>query len=708
MMKNRATAIVKGAAVLLMLVFFHACTENVDTSARYVFTEKTILDYLSSHDCYSEYTRLLAAVPAGPYSTTKVGQLLSARGHYTVFAPTNEAIYAYLDTLVADSVIDYPSWEAFTDSADLDSIRKVIVLNSIIDSGDDGQGLETSDFPEISGREFVLSNMNDRKLSTYYTDNPNDILINGWYPVDSINRDIRLLNGYVHQMKGVIAPHTITAATYLAKIVREKREGFLVTARVIEACGLMDTLNCWRDEAYETLYQQGIIQDLPNINLLGFADSGMAYAPRHRLIGFTIFAEPDSFWRSQGFDPEDPDLLAKLQQWVLDQQLISMDDKFTLDDNYSSPDNLLNLWITYHILPMRIPSDKLVIHHNESRFSINKPYSLGMFAEELYTSMGRRRLLKIYESRESEGVFLNRFPELDCGRRGTGGELRCDEDKVGCRVDRESRNAVLSDIINCCIYPIDKPLAYTDDVRDNLHRQRLRIDGLGMLPESITNDIRKKSSSQQRYQQVYIPKQSIYQYFNDMWMNDDCNMVYFNAYAYTWPGKNGDEMKAVGRYEVTYRLPPVPRRGIYELRYAIIATDRRGVAQIYFGDNFNKLNVAGIPMDWTIPPQNHITAWEADTNDDDYNAEIDKRMRNNGYMNGDKSNCVLGDPNNSLREYTWAMRRILLRQYMDPDKTYYIRMKSIIDSDAKEFYMDYIELCPKEVFDNPERPEDIW
>ena len=77
-------------------------------------------------------------------------------------------------------------------------------------------------------------------------------------------------------------------------------------------------------------------------------------------------------------------------------------------------------------------------------------------------------------------------------------------------------------------------------------------------------------------------------------------------------------------------------------------------------------------------------------------------------MNGDKSNCVLGDPNNSLREYTWAMRRILLRQYMDPEKTYYIRMKSVLDTDAKEFYMDYIELCPKEVFDNPETPEDIW
>ena len=63
-------------------------------------------------------------------------QLLSARGNYTVFAPTNQAIQDYLDTLVVQEVIDYPSWEAFKDSISLDSIRKVIVLNSIIDGGD--------------------------------------------------------------------------------------------------------------------------------------------------------------------------------------------------------------------------------------------------------------------------------------------------------------------------------------------------------------------------------------------------------------------------------------------------------------------------------------------------------------------------------------------------------------------------------------------
>ena len=54
------------------------------------------------------------------------------------------------------------------------------------------------------------------------------------------------------------------------------------------------------------------------------------------------------------------------------------------------------------------------------------------------------------------------------------------------------------------------------------------------------------------------------------------------------------------------------------------------------------------------------------------------------------------------------MRHLVTRQTLDPDKTYYIKFKSVLDSDRKELYLDTIELCPKEVYDNPETPEDIW
>ena len=37
-----------------------------------------------------------------------------------------------------------------------------------------------------------------------------------------------------------------------------------------------------------------------------------------------------------------------------------------------------------------------------------------------------------------------------------------------------------------------------------------------------------------------------------------------------------------------------------------------------------------------------------------------------------------------------------------------LRFKSVLDDQTREFYMDYLEYCPKEVYDNPETPEDIW
>ena len=112
------------------------CTEDIDTSSRYVFTEETILSYLEKHEAYSSYVDILRQVNISKLSNSKVSQLLSARGVYTVFAPNNEAIQKYLEDLVKEGLINEPSWDAFPSERKLDSIRKVIVLNTVIDGGD--------------------------------------------------------------------------------------------------------------------------------------------------------------------------------------------------------------------------------------------------------------------------------------------------------------------------------------------------------------------------------------------------------------------------------------------------------------------------------------------------------------------------------------------------------------------------------------------
>ena len=692
--------------ILAMISILAACKEDIDTSARYVFKDYTVYSYLSTFPQYSEYAKLLSEVKASPISNTTLKQLLTARGHYTCFAPTNDAVHAYLQYLTEEGIISEPSWDAFPSDRVRDSIKQVIVYNSIIDGADENYIL-TSEFPVTNNAELPLANMNDRKLSIRFGDTPDSLYVNYDCPIDSRNKDIEVTNGVIHCMHKVIFMEDLSLTQLFNEIVLKKREGFLVTAKVILACGLQDTMSKVRDEVYEKLYLTKAITDF-DANKISWTFHGAsghrtAYLPEHRKYGFTVFAERDNFWR-EALGKEPADITpADVQQWVLDNHQYSEDDEFVADNNFSSPKNLLYQWITYHILPCKISSDKLVIHNNEKGYNIQNK-TLTIAQDEFYATMGKRRLLKIFESKESNGVYLNRFPKLDNGRRGTYHELYCDEDKVGCLIDNRSDSVLNYNVLNGIVYGIDAPLAYTDEVRNNLQRQRIRFESMTMFPEAMTNDIRKCQSTDFRHQFIHIPPTSKYQYFENMDLSDDTWFVYLNSYGYDWCNLNADELKAEGRYEVTLKLPPVPRSGVYELRYKVLANGDRGTAQFYLGTDKNKLAPTRIPIDLTLSTPEK-TGWFTDSDDDEYNAEKDKQMRNNGIMKGAE-----GIQNSSATERatTYTLRHIVSRQFVDADKTYYLRIKSVLDSDRKEFYMDYLEWVSKDVYDNPVEPEDIW
>ena len=701
---------IKAISLTILLLHICGCTENIDTSARYVFTADCVMSYLERHEAYSEYVRLLRITPISIRSKSTVGELLSARGHYTVFAPTNEAIETYLKELYEEEpdLLSAPSWDAFYSEHKRDSVYRVVVCNSVIDSGDHEEAFQVNTFPQETGTEFPLNNMNDRRLSVRYK-GVDTILINNTCPISLTERDILATNGIIHQVSRVIAPKDVTATLYLQEMLDQGKEGFLVMAKAIQACGLLDTLSKIRDEVYENLYLRGEIPENMHLYIDGHFPNGDNWTPRHRLYGFTIFAEPDEFWREQGLDPLAPSstLLPALMQWIVSNHQYSDDDTFVTDQNYESEANLLYQWTTYHILPFRTPADRLVFHRNEFGYDVSrKTFTIPMY--EIYTTMGKRRLLKIYESKESNGIYLNRFPNLDNDRTGVMHEISCDPDKVGCYVDKDPNKAVLNDIINCCIYPIGAPLSYNDNVRDNLAKQRLRFDGMTLFPEAMNNDIRLKMSSDEKNQDVYIPATRIYNYFENMQMNDQTLFVYLNAYGYQWCNLHSDEMKAKGRFELTFKLPPVPRRGTYEFRYDVLPNGDRGIQQFYFGSDPTKMPAAGIPVDLTRGIGTMNVGWEADGKDEDYNIEVDKRLRNNGVMKGARSVTADGSSGDIERNRNSNLRYIIIRQTMDPDKTYYMRVKSVLDSEQKEFYMDYMEYCPKEVYDNPETPEDVW
>lgn len=679
-----------------------ACHEDIDTSARYVFTERTIASYLGDHAQFSEYVRLLKEQPVSDVSKTSVYQLMTAYGYYTCFAPTNDAIQMYLDSLVIKGIIPEASWDAFPSERAKDSVRAVIVLNSILDGTKQERTYISAEFPKTN-EEFAINTMADRKISvTYYKQDLDSMSIDGICPVSKKNRDIEAINGYIHQLGYVINPSNETLGSTLHKYAFDYESGLSVMANLIETCGLIDTLTKVRDERYEVLYKTGAFPSF-KWQLRGWEIP----APEHRKYGFTLFAETDDFWEAElGKDRRDikkEDVIAWLENKNYYPDAVN-------DDDYRNENNLLNQFVTYHLLPQRIPVDKLALHYNEKGYNYklrNASPTVPVWAH--YVTFGKRRLLRIWESAESQGPYLNRFPKLNKGRREDYHESECAEENLGVEIRTDETSGIVK-LINAIIYPIHEPIAYTENVRNQLAKQRLRYDAWELQPEAMNNDMRLVSQTDAIW---YFSSDPDKQYFENATVNSkQTHFMLLSGRDQSWPNYQGDELLAEGVYDITITLPPVPKFGVYEIRMGVSTySGTRGICQVYWGPRKDQLVAQGIPVNMQLGGNSsgNMLGWEVDTDDDDYNAEVDKKMRNNGFLKGPEYIVASAGGRETNRMNAGATRRIVVRESMSPDVQYYMRFKTVQpDYTTKQLFVDYLEWCPKEVYDNPETPEDIW
>ncbi len=694
-MEKTATRIMMFFAAIVAAL--SSCQENIDTSARYVFKEYTVASYLETHEQFSEYVRLMKEQKASDITETSVYQLLSAYGNYTCFAPTNEGIQKYLESLVEKKIIAEPSWDAFTSEKVRDSIRYVIVMNSILDGKSAQKTYYVGDFPN-DNEEFATSTMADCKISVTYDKNNRDICyIDSVCMVSTTNREIECINGIIHELNYPINPTNATLGNTLHLYASQPDCGFFVMANLVEACGLTDTLSVVKDYEWDRLVKTGAITKSFWNNLSVYVNP-----PEHRKYGFTLFAETDEFWKNT-LNKEIADITVDdVRKWVAEQGFYP---NAVDNTDYHNEDNVLNQFVTYHLLPMRIPVDKLVLHYNEKGYNYKSARSLTVPAWNHYVTMGKRRLLRLWESKQSQGVYLNRFPELNDGRHEDYNEKSCLPENEGIYVNTTGDSKLVK-LLNSIIYPIEKPLVYNQHVREELKKCRLRYDVYEFMPETMSNDMRIMD----HFERFYFPADEIYPYFQDFSVNTkDMTFYLLNGIAQNWPNYQADEVLCEGLYDVTLRLPPVPLSGIYELRMGVSTESPwRGICQVYFGDNRDKLAPAGIPVDMGKGGNDATLGWEKDTEDDDYNTEIDKRMRNNGFMKGPAYFTEIPGSSETAREIMKTTRRILIRTHMDADKVYYLRFKTVQDMVNKQLFLDYLEWCPKEKFDNPEKPEDIW
>lgn len=480
--------------------------------------------------------------------------------------------------------------------------------------------------------------------------------------------------------------HTIIANMNLPQFMAGS-DKFSVFNKLLVATGWADSLSAERDEEYERLYLMGRFPK-PSYGLPAFPNTE---CPSERRYGFTILAETDSVYEAMtGMKAKDitPESIAGVIA------SLGMEGGENNDD-YTSADNALNRFVSYHLLPVALSWNKLVKHTNEYGYDRkNNPDKLGINVTEYYETLGQgRRLLKMSESTMSDGVRINRYVK-------TNPETCTDDIEAtdglipGIPVGDEGRR-----MKNGYVYPIKEPLVYTDVTASKvLGRERMRYDITALLPELENNGIHLASHA------AFYPDKD-YPYFSNMEILSDAFTYYLSGLDYGWASYQGDEVVFDGRVDLIIKLPPVPVDGVYELRLGLggrnLPVQR---CQLFLGQDKSSLSPCGLPVDLR---ESYTLHGDDDTGVEAPDRLNDLQLREKGIMKYPKSSCY-GDGKYSARNERSYARTIVGRFDLQAGATYYLRVSDCGAGSSSQLYMDFLEWVPKNVYANPAEAEDLW
>ena len=679
------------SSVLFLMPFgLIGCSEEIDDSNFAIKSELTAADFIDADPNFSMIKSVFLKVTLGTSEgASSIFSVLTARGNYTVFLPTNEAVEEFLKQ---NSVV---SLENLTDEQAL-----LIAKSCIIDHSEDN-AYETADFP-TSG-SFDKPNLNDRLL-TCKMDSESNYLINGFCKV--ISEDNEVSNGFVHVVDHVVAPSAMTLDQLIASANNMKVFSYL-----------MDKTT-WNDSLYENLDVSYEDPDRPlTYNLNNVAPFTCI---QHRYIGYTAFVETDSIYEETlgvmpQFDAEGnltngESFLEKITP--LAQQVYGSDQV----DDLTHPDNAVNRFVAYHFVHGKMAYNKLNMHFNEFNYKMGNaknPQTVNMPTNvwDFYTTMGKHRCLLMvtqvgdagFEQDVEHKVYLNRISVY-----ANGPEEDYKETSVVPGLDGILVSATNGDNdnngLNGYYFPVDELLFYKNDFRNELMKRRVRFDVTTALPELLSNNVR--GSVYTRFENGYFD--------NISREAPDTKLLYLMPQgAWSWNDYQGDEFMVSGLYDFTMKLPPVPQDGTYEIRMGVAQNSLRGMCQIYFGSDPDRLMPAGLPYDMRQEPKPTNPTFPFVPDGDDWlvNTENDKNLRNQGYMKGPQYFTVTnGNADITVRQRSGTalgVRRIVTIADMKANETYYLRFKTALKKTDSQFFMDYFEFASTTVYNGP-TAEDIW
>jgi uncharacterized surface protein with fasciclin (FAS1) repeats len=672
------------AAALVNVV---SCKEDIDESNLYTFTGETIEDYLANRsEQFSSFNYILGRIG--------YDKILSAYGTYTCFAPTNEAVQQYIDSLYDDTVntdfehngMTQRGLEGLTDSL-CEDIALFHLLNTEVMGVNMGNGM-------------TIKTMLGRDINTSIDPESGAVLISRASTITSMDNELE--NGVLHEIDCVIRRSNMLVAGEM----ENHPEQFTIFSQALKLTGLADSLT----EISRTDFDP--------------VDNPHFYMPEKCELGYTIFAETDDVLAENNINSIE-DLVAYANQVYANSAVEGSGwydyarnhhKTVSTGTDYKNPWNALSMFVRYHILDFKLPYNKLVNNHNQ----ISK-----VTLVEYYETMLPYTQLKI--TRNSNRLFINRW-QANTSLTDMIAELgtAAMHTVLSTGVGLDSQNAQVA-AVNGYIHPIKGMLVYDENVPKGVLNERLRFDDTAFLGEMMSNSFRRISDSEVNAlnggktgsdgnlsgNYIRIPPGFLKNLV--IYNGDDTRLYYLPGQSSGWSNYQGDEFNCKGRFDFAFRLPPVPD-GTYELRIGYTANGNRGMLQFYLGSSseLSSMKALDIPLDMRIVPVNNAdltpdvnTGWCDWARCDDKGVETDANMRNLGYMRGPLYYTVGINTGNYARSNREDMRRILAKQDFKQDE-YWLRFKTVLEGDAWQFHLDYIEFCPENVYNNTRYVEDMY
>ncbi len=657
-MKKIITILRHKAKVLSILAvmsvpFFYSCVDNDDVpETMYTAKKMTAGAFLEAHqERYSDFTALLKRTPYFSMMTTY--------GRYTLFAPTNDAMSLFMKSNNYASIDAIP--QGVCDSiARTHIMRKGAIFTSDIPEGDIGMNM----LDALIGWSCDSDVVNDNRLIYYVNANSRMLEYN-----DSVT------NGVVHTID-----HVITASNDFLPEKMAEDSTITIFCEALRLTGMADSLHNYIDETYsigaDSVYngtqERCLNNGNPYMTCLWVST---------RYFKYTAFVEPDSvFHRYNSYNSDDLKAYAKQ---VYDATY--PEDAGLYDDDFTHRKNPLNRFVSYHLLDRIAGYNQLVgseLTKDCWKTTVADP-------EEFFETMCPGTLIRTaLPSGNDAGVYIN--------RRGLMSRLY-DAESRGVKVLSPSESGGIDhNALNGYYHYIDDILTFNTHTRDVIFNCRMRFDPATLSPDFMNCDGRNHKdeigNSIRGFKRGYIKG----------WELSDESFVGVTGNDIWWASFMGHVVVITNRFDVTFKLPTVPKKGTYEIRIGYTPNEERGVIQAYVN------NVpCGIPVDMRIYPTDpeigFISDGAAGAETEEEIKMQDKALHNRGYMKAMDVWYQGGTgTTNVLRNNNISTRRILATESMDPEKSYYLRLRQVLDDPDKYCNFNYLEICPKSVYGSPE------